>query len=196
MGKIIIVIGVIISLGASLTIFFTRSSSTLEDQFEQNLDSEPRVVIDDFNVYRYDGHKVISSFSAKLGHFLEPNIVEVYAGIRGTRYRKDSVESIRSEVAKAYLKANSLSDILGKNEPELMKAEVEDQVRLGLRDNIMRTEYAEYLADKEVLTTREPVQVDGPNRTFVGEDGFDYDMRKEVLNMPGEVKGVVVPDRK
>lgn len=191
-----IVVGVLLALVCALTVFFARDHGNLVDQFEQGLDNEPRVVIDDFNVYRYDGHKVVSSFSAKLGHFLEPNVIEVYAAVRGTRYRKDSVESIRSEVAKAFLKSNSLSEILKDKEPALARAEVEDQVRIGLRDNIMRTEFAEYLASKDIFTTREPVQVDGPNRTFVGEKGFDYDLKKEVLNMPGEVKGVVVPENR
>ena len=148
-------------LGLRLSFFFTRADRTPRDQLISSLDNEPRIVLDDFSIFRYNGHKVESTFSGKLGHFIEPNIVEVYAAVRGVRYRpKNKVETLRCESASALLDADTFSGLMKAKEVELLRAEVEDQVRIGFDDNILSTEFAEYDAKRERVSSYEPVKVD------------------------------------
>lgn len=196
MARMIVVIAVLLTTMTAVVIFLTRDMESPREQLEKENDYEPRVVVDDFSFYRYDGHQIQATFSAKLAHFVEPNIIETYASIRGVRYRQSRTETLRCEAAQAEFNADSMGDLLDREQVEINKAEVEDQVRIGMGEYLLQTEYAQYSGPTQLLSSEEPVMVDGPKRHFVGEQGFVYDMKKESLQMPGKVRGVVIPDEK
>lgn len=193
MGKLLVVVGIVIAFVASLALFLVQPGHNDTNPISGGVSGEPRIIIDDFAVYRYKGHKLTASLTAKLGHFIEPNVVEAFASIRAVRFKPEGEESLRCEAAHAQFEAEHMRDLLKEKDAMISYAEVEDQVRLGVRDNMLRTEHAQYFAEKDLLTSREPVQVDGPNRTFVGEQGFNFNVLKETLELPGKVRGVVQP---
>lgn len=197
MGKTLLIIFFLVSLALSFFVFLSSETESPREQLLSVGETEPRIVVDDVFVYQYVNHTIESNFSAKLGHFLEPNLVEVYASVRGTRYRpKNQVESIKCEAASVTLAADTMTDLFNQQDIGLIKGEVEDQVQLGLDDNYLYTEYAEYLAVSQLVQSKEPVVGEGPNRKFRGEQGFVYDLKTEVLQMSGLVSGEVVPDEK
>jgi len=197
MGKTIIIIGVVIALILSVIIFLMKDDTSPKDQYLNTVDNEPRVTMEDFAIFSYVDQKIEGTFSAKLGHFLDPNIVEAFTTVRGVRYRpKNRVESLRCGSVTAYLVGDSMSEIVSPKGAEVARAEVEDQVRIGFDDHFLNTEFAEYVAATNLVTSNERVQVDGPNRTLFGEDGFSYNLKKEALEMQGAVSGVVTPENK
>jgi hypothetical protein len=196
LGKTLLIIFFLISLMVSVYVFLTAEDESPREQLLNVGETEPRIVVDDIFVYQYRDHTIEANFSAKLGHFLEPNLVEVYASVRGTRYRpKGRIESLKCEAASVTVAADTMADLFSQKDVSLLKGEVEDQVQIGLDDNYLFTEYAEYLAVSETIQSKEPVQGEGPNRKFRGEEGFTYDLKSEVLLMSGLVGGEVIPEQ-
>jgi len=191
--KVLVSFGFAIVFFVSLWIFFASD----HDSVESNLDyanREPRIVVDDFMLYRYRGHQVVGTFTAKLGHFIEPNIVEFFASVKGERDKGEIKESLSCEAGLAVFEAEGMSEIINSDETKLSYVEVEDQVRVESGDHIIRTEFAHFDADHNLLSSQEPVQIDGPKRILVGEEGFEYYIDKKSLTMAGKVRGVVKSD--
>ncbi len=190
MTKILVSVGFTLVFLVSLWTFFTGSHDSVRNILD-DVNREPRIIVDDFLLYRYRGHKVVGTFSAKLGHFVEPNTVEFYASVRGEREKDSIKESLSCEAGIAVFEAERMSDIINSDETKLLYAEVEDQVQVESDNHIIRTEFAHFDAQQKILSSNEPVQIDGPKRVLVGEKGFRYFTEKKSLTMTGKVRGVV-----
>ena len=193
MGKSLVVFGFLITLLVAAVVFLTRGTETPQDLLANDR-RDPRIILDDFSFYRYSGPTLISNFSAKLGHFFEPNIIEVYAAVRGVRYNDNQVETLRCEAGSAILAANSMNELFRQKDVGIVRSEIEEQVRIGIGENIVRTDYAQYLANEDLVFSREPVEVDGPNRKFYGDKGFRYQIKSETLEVQGNVRGEFKPN--
>lgn len=195
MGKKLIMIGFLASLGLALYVFLSRETKSLRENIGQGSAKEPRVVMEDFVVYRYSGDVLTGKLTARLGHFYEPNIVELDGEIRGERQTNDGVETIGAESATGYFKATNLTTMLHQK-TELDRAELTGFVEVGVKDHLLTTDYAEYINAEKLVRSLRPVRVEGPNRVFSGEDGFTYRLKTQALEMQGTVKGVVTLDEK
>jgi len=191
--KILVSIGFTVVFIVSLWVFFAEDHDSVESTLDYS-NREPRIIVDDFMLFRYQGHRVVGTFSAKLGHFIEPNVVEFYAAVKGEREKGKITESLSCEAGIAVFEADRMSDIINSDETKLSYLEVEDRVRVESGDHIIRTEFAHFDATRNILSSREPVQIDGPKRVLVGEEGFEYFTEKKNLKMPGKVRGVVRSD--
>src|SRR5690606_22443135 len=108
MAKNLVIGGFLATLVVAFSVFFTRDKGTPRDVLAEGKQA-PRLILDEFSFFRYKGANVEANFSAKLGHFIEPNVIEVFASVRGVRYRGDQVETMRCESGSAVLDADSMT---------------------------------------------------------------------------------------
>lgn len=163
MGKFLVVAAFLITLTLAVYTFFTRNTATPRQNLIAANSKEPRVVLEEFSVYRYTGHKVSSILSANQGHLIEPNIIEVSSEIRGIRYGAKDPQTLACDSATGYFQADHLGELM--SDAGLARAEIRGNVVLGVGKETLLTEYAEYLASRGVLVTKAPVEIQGPNRS-------------------------------
>lgn len=188
MGKQIVVFGFVITFIIAIVIFFTKANLSPKESPKDSESKIPRLILEDFTVYKYEGYRVKSTLYSRLGHIIEPNIVQLFADIRGMRHRPDgSEEQITCDTASALFSANNLNEMF--NRSQLIKAEVEDNVNAEMTGHTLRTEYAQYLASEETLSSNQPVEILGPKREFHGDTGFIYTINENLLKMNGMVNG-------
>lgn len=196
MGKKLVIIGFILSMILAVYVFLNRDTTSLKRNLERASAKEPRAVFEDFTVYRYEGNVLKSKLTARLGHFYEPNVVELDGEVRGERLTPaGDKETVGAESATAYFKATSLTKMLDQDHPtELDRAELTSFVEVGVKDHLLTTDYAEYINNEKLVRSLRPVRVEGPGRVFTGEDGFTYNLLTQVLEMQGQVKGDLAVD--
>ena len=197
MGKKLVIIGFVVSMVIAVYVFATRDNTSLKRTLDKASAKEPRAVLEDFTVYRYEGNVLKSKLTARLGHFYEPNVVELDGEIRGERLTPEGDrETVGAESATGYFRATSLSKMMDQNHPtELDRAELTGFVEVGVKDHLLTTDYAEYINSEKLVRSLRPVRVEGPGRVFTGEDGFTYNLLTQVLEMQGQVKGDVTVDQ-
>ncbi len=192
MGKLIVIIGVVASFFTAAIIFFARNTESLRENMRRNSAQEPRLVLEEFTILRYENFHLTSALSAETGLFFEPNHVELSGNIVAERMNKGISETISSDKADAYFETTSISNLAASS--KLSRAEVEDNVVLKVRDHAMYTEKADYIENRRTLSSKRPVRIVGSNRLFEGDDGFTYHVDKEILGMTGLITGVMQPD--
>ena len=197
MGKKLVIIAFLTCIGFASYAFFTRDTQRLSDSINtKGSAKEPRAVLEDFVLYRYEHDVLKSRLSARLGHFYEPNVVELDGEIHGDRLTDTGEkESLGAESATAYFKAATLSKMLDQS-TELDRAELTGFVEVGVKEHILTTDYAEYLNSEKLVRSGRPVRVEGPGRVFMGDAGFTYSLEDEVLKMQGPIKGMVTLEKK
>lgn len=173
----------------ALVVFFSRETKNLREAMTKTTPQESRVILEEFSMLRYEDGALEGKISARMGHFVEPNIIELEGDVQAERVNENSKESMRADAASVYLKATGLSTILNQ-ETELDRAEFTGLVQVGIRDHILTTDYAEFLSKGRIVRSPRPVRVDGPSRYFAGDDGFTYDLTSQILEMKGQVRGV------
>ncbi len=195
MGRKLVSAGFLACLALALYIFWTRDTKSLRDSLSKGTGKEPRLVLEDFSMYRYRDETLIGKLSARLGHFYDPNVVELDGEIRAERLTSTGErETLGAESATGYLKASNLIKMMDQN-TELERAELSGFVEVGLKDHLLTTDYAEYLNGDKLVRSHRPVRVEGPGRVFMGDEGFTYGLESEILDMQGPVKGVVSIDQ-
>lgn len=194
MGKLLVIVGLISSLIAAFVIFFTRNTESLRESMQKNAAQEPRLVLEEFTAIRYQGFNIGSTLSAESGYFFEPNHAELRGSVVAERYSKNLAETISADKGNAYFETSSISGLASGS--KLSRAEVEDNVILKVRDHAMYTEKAEYIEARRTLSSNRPVRIVGTNRVFEGDDGFSYDVEREILTMTGLITGVIKADAK
>lgn len=187
MGKKLIIVAFLASLGLALWIYLSRETKSLRENLSKRSQREPRLVLEDFTFYRYAGEALTGRLSARLGHFYEPNVVELDGEIKGERLTTDGKETVSAESATAYFKANTLTKMM--EQTDLDRAELTGFVEVGVKEHTLSTDYAEYLAGEDLVRSLRPVRVQGLNRVFTGDEGFTYALTSETLQMFGRVKG-------
>jgi hypothetical protein len=183
----------LIIFGFIIFVVVAIRSYVVSDRTQRQRDAEsqgariPRVVLEDFVLYRYTSAVLTSRVSAKLGNVFEPNVVELYGDVEGSRNREDHVERMGAEFAKATFASESLEQLTQK--PSLDKVEMSDFVRFYLRDEVLETSHAEFHQATSQVTSNTLVQIRGPGRNLSGDKGFVYDMSKDEIDLLGVVKG-------
>jgi LPS export ABC transporter protein LptC len=196
LGRKIASILLLIAFCVSAWTLFTREPKVLRETIN-SAQNEYRVKLEDFTVTNYEDGQVTEKMSAKLGVFVEPNIIELSGDVLGERTPEEKQqvsditkkEMIRSDHATIYLRATSLNMLLSQT-AELDRSELTGHVQVGFKDHTLTTDYAEYLQDQKVIQSPKKVKVLGPNRSFEGEEGFVYSLDQEILEIKGIVKGV------
>lgn len=193
MGKKLVIAGFLICLGLAFYVFLTREiKSRRTDAVDPS--KQPRVVLEDFSIYRYEGETLIAKLTSRLGHFYEPNVVELDGEVRGERINgAGDRETLEAESATAYMRSSSLTKLMDQK-TELDRAELNGFVEVGLKEHVLSTDYAEFVNSDKLVQSQRPVRVEGPGRVFLGDEGFKYGVESQVLEMQGVVKGVVAID--
>ncbi len=194
MGKKILIVVFSLTLAYATFLFINRDTRFLREKITRDQVKTPRVVLEDFKVFRYHDKDIKAQVSARLGHFFEPNLVELNGDIRGLRHTERGPETIGAEAVMAYFEADDIGSML--KEAPLQLAELTGFVEVGVRDHLLTTDYAEYKAADKVVASTRPVRVEGPGRVFTGEDGFNYDLDSQSLDILGHVEGIVRSQRK
>lgn len=189
MGRKITMGAFLLCLGLAIWVYVTREQKALRQSIKDQGDRDPRIVMEDFIVYRYTGDALRARIRARLGHFYEPNVVELDGEIRGEQVTSDGHETLGAESATAYFNATSLSKMM--SDAQLDRAELAGFVEVGTKDHLLTTDYAEYINTTKMVRSVRPVRVEGPNRVFNGDDGFAYSVDDDTLEMFGTVKGVM-----
>jgi len=189
MGKKLVMAGFLAVLGYAVFIFINRDVRFLREKIKDSQVKTPRVALEDFIVYRYKDKTLNAKISGRLGHFFEPNQIELNGEIKGIRMTPKGTETFGAEAVMGYFEAQDINEMLDGAELEL--AELTGFVEVGMRDHVLTTDFAEYRAQKGVVSSTRPVRVEGPGRVFTGEDGFVYNLESQSLDIMGHVEGVV-----
>jgi LPS export ABC transporter protein LptC len=189
MGRKLTIAAFLICFALALGVYLTREQKMLRQSIQDQGDRDPRIVMEDFIVFRYAGDVLKARVMARLGHFYEPNVVELDGEIRGERVSGDGFETLGAESATAYFNATSLSKMM--SDAQLDRAELAGFVEVGTKEHLLTTDYAEYINATKMVRSVRPVRVEGPNRVFNGDDGFSYSVDDQTLEMFGLVKGVM-----
>lgn len=193
MGKKLVIAGFLLCFALAIYVFVTREAKSLREDGPE-ASKLPRAVLEDFAIYRYEDANLVAKLTARLGHFYEPNVIELDGEVRGERITASGErETIGAESATAYMKAPNLVKMMDQKN-ELDRAELNGFVEVGLKEHLLTTDYAEYLNSAKLVQSQRPVRVEGLNRVFMGDEGFKYGLDTEVLEMQGPVKGVVSID--
>jgi len=177
--------------GLAFVVLMSREDANMRDMSVLNQRS-PRVVLEDFIVYRTAGPELVSTWSAQLAHFFEPGELELHGDVKGIRYTSRGDETISSESLTAWFDTPSLLAMAG--EGKLKRAELKRFVEVAGAGNLLLTDFAEYLADTNVLQSDRAVTIEGPNRQFNGESGFRYEVTGDNLQLFGKITGVLTMD--
>ncbi|SME91349.1 LPS export ABC transporter periplasmic protein LptC [Pseudobacteriovorax antillogorgiicola] len=188
MGKNVVTVIFLVISSLALWVFLSREDRTLRDQVDPDA-KQPRIILEEFTLYRYKKHEVQSTLTGRMAHFREPNILEVYGDIRGLRHNTEKREHFAAESATVYFNSNGIVQLM-KNS-EVKRCEVENNVQVGSRDSVIQTQYAQYFGAEQILRSDVPVQFTGPNSQFAGQGGFQYDIKTEDLDLIGPIEGTL-----
>lgn len=192
MAKNLVILGFLVSFAVALWTYASRDTRSLRDNLASK-HKDPRVIMEDFFVFRYRDGKLNSRVTAKLGLFFEPNILEIEGEIRAERYNRLLLETLAAESARATFDAKTLG-VMMSQKVNLDRAELSGFVEVGVKNHLLSTDHAEYSNHDQIVRSSRPVRVDGPGRVFMGEEGFIYSLATETLEMPGVVKGEIKLD--
>lgn len=189
MGKNLVVVGFLVCCGLAIYVLVTRGEPDgLSESIHEN--PEPRISLEDFTLYKYKGHKADATVSGKLALFMDPNMLEVYGSVRGLRHNSEKREFMSAESATIFFETSGLAELMVK-EAKVAKAEIEDNVNIGVKYNRLKTEFAELLPEKGILQSELPVSLKGPTGDFRGEKGFRYFLNDEKVKIFGPINGVM-----
>lgn len=188
MGKNAIVGGFLLACCLAIYVLATREGPIVREN-DPDASREPRLSLSDFTIYKYDDHKVKMTFSGRLANFVDPNLLEIYGNIRGLRHNSQKREYVTAESAVVFFETNGVAQLM--EDAEVSKAELEDNVNVGVKYNRLVTDFAEYLPQQELLQSEFPVRLKGPTGDFDGKSGFKYDLKSEDILIHGPISGVL-----
>ena len=192
MGKNILIGTFLVTLVVALYLFFTRDQIALRKQVERVQTNQPRIILEDFTIYRYANNRLISTLAGQMGSFVEPNVIDISGNIRGIRHDSAKKEFLLAQSAEAHLKSVGVIQMM--NGADLDYAIFQKDVRVGWDKTTIKTEYAKYTADRDILDSDIPVAIETPSANFYGENGFEYDVEKGNIIIQGPIKGVISGD--
>ncbi|MFY7930417.1 MAG: hypothetical protein ACOVS5_16195, partial [Oligoflexus sp.] len=150
----------------------------------------PRILLEEFTLYEYQGSKAVSSLSGKFASFMDPNTVEMFGNLQGQRLDSKRREFFAAESATMQFAAKGLVELMKNSRPQLTT--IENQVRFGYDDVILYTDYARYLHDQERLISDLPVRIQGPKVDLMGSKGFEYQTKTKDLKVFGPLEGTLL----
>ncbi|MFW7378322.1 MAG: hypothetical protein ACOH5I_05915 [Oligoflexus sp.] len=193
MGKYLLVASFLLTLALAVYVFLSRDDRSLREQVVQQA-GRPRLTMEEFTVYRYRDHRVLSTLSAKMGQFLEPNILEIYGDIRGMRHDSEKREFVNAEGSSTQFRSRGVIQLM--KEPDIIKTELENDVQFGFDETMVFTQFTEYLAEPGVLRSDVPVLVRSPQGFMHSQTGFNYDIEEELMELYGPLQGTLQQSEK
>lgn len=190
MGRNIIVAAFLATFLVSLFLFFSRDDNSLRDQVDAR-SKQPVVTLEDFIAFRYDGHELKGTLSGRLANFLEPNIVELYGNVQGKKLQGGQQNFASAESGTVFLSSAGVTQFM--KESTVKRATLENDVRIGVNQSVLNTEYAEFLAPKEIIQSERPVLIYNSSGRFKGNNGFEYSLKSEDLVIFGPIDGLLQP---
>jgi len=190
LGKILISISFIILSVAAISFFFMQDDGKLRDKVYAT--KVPRIILEDFTVYRYEGHKATATLSGKVAHFIEPNILEMFGNIRGMRYNSKAKEHIKADSSSTTFHSRGVVELM--KDSRVVKSELEGGVQFGFHDTILFSDFAEYITASEVLRSDMPVVIRSPQGNLKGKSGFRYNVTEELVEVYGPLQGTLQSD--
>ncbi len=191
MGKQILVGIFILLFGSALYVFSKRDKSQSKIALPVK-EHSPRITVEDFVIYKYEDHRVISSLSGKLGSFYDPNTLEILGDVKGMEHNKQKNKEFSSESLTLHFVSKGLSVLTRDNRIDF--AEIENQVRLGYDGITIFTDYAKYLNDEKRLASSLPVRIQGPKFDVMGTKGFEFLGTTNDLKVFGPMEGKLSAD--
>lgn len=188
MGKNILVGAFLVTSIISVILFFLRDDNSIRDQMEAR-GKQPVITLEDFFSFRYKGHELKGVVSGHLANFIEPNVVEMYGNVQGKKNEGEKQNFVSAESGAAYLESQGLTQLM-KNST-VKRAQLENDVRIGVTQNVLNTEFAEYLADNQVLRSDRPVLIYNSTGRFKGNSGFEYSLQSEDMTVFGPIEGIL-----
>lgn len=188
MGKNIIAASFVILSMVSIIYFFSREEKSSSKDWD-NSDKHPRLILEEFTVYRYKAHQVQSTLTGRIAHFIEPNILEVYGDIRGLKHNSPRKEHIAAESASIYFRSHGIVQLMSSSKVD--RCEVENNVRIGIDDSLISTQYTQYLGDNHLLRSDVPVVFTGSDSSLTGRGGYTYDINSGELELFGPIEGLL-----
>ncbi len=190
MGRNIIVAAFLATFFVSLFLFFSRDDGSLRDQVDAR-SKQPVLALEDFIAFRYDGHELKGTLSGRLANFLEPNIIELYGNVQGKKLRADQQNHVSAESGTVFLSSNGITQFM--KDGTVKRAHLENDVRIGVNQSILNTEYAEFIAEKNMIQSERPVLIYNSSGRFKGNTGFEYSLKSEDLTIFGPIEGLLQP---
>ncbi len=188
MAKKLVITIFLMMFASALSLFLFRRAEVLGPAAIGGKAPEPRIALENFSVHRYESGKQVSLVSGKQAQLFDPNVLEVEGDVYAERFRPDGrIETARSERATAFFSAEALSQVLGG--AELDRVVFETNVQILVRDMLLETNSASYLAGNQTLESEEPVEMKSSRRHSYGDSGFLYEMNRQKLKMTGNISG-------
>ncbi len=191
MGRLVIIAVFSLCFVLSIWVFLNREEKPIKEKIKKSL-TRQSLVVDEFTSYRFNDAELVGSVSAKMGQFVEPNSLELKGDFRAQRLINGKYESLRSERATAFFDTDSLGKMMSGT--DLVRSELKEKVVVDYKRHILKTDYAEYFANRDTIVSERPVRIDGPKRWMTGDQGFQIDLTNENLEVFGLIKGVFTPD--
>jgi lipopolysaccharide export system protein LptC len=183
----IIILVMALCVVAGGVIYFNLPDKNSEEVLTQ---SEPLVVLDDFEFFKYQDDQIVEVFSSRTAKLYEPNRAEFFAEVSGRRINRGAVEIVKADMVTAFFESSSLSELLGRK-ADLQMAVAEDNVRLHLGKDVLFTDHVEYNSKDELLRSDKPIRISGEGRKMIGQKGFLYNHKTGNIEVLGPVSGVV-----
>ncbi len=193
MGKNIIVVAFVSAFLGAVFVFFQRSEKLAVKKLQAREvvpERHSRISIEEFVLYEYEDHKATGTFQGKLAQFQDPDILEVFGDVRGSRLNGETKEFVTSEAATMRFNSKGLSDLV--KDAKLQSVVLENQVRFGTDDVTMDTDYAKYENETGKLISDRPVRIHNPQTDLRGKKGFEYDSHTQDVKIFGPLEARIV----
>ncbi len=191
MGKNIIV-GIFFTIFAGAVFVFLqrgeRQARKAPDPDEA--EKRSRISIEEFVLYEYKDHHATGTFQGKLAQFEDPDMLEIFGNVRGSRVVNGKKEFMASEAAALRFSSKGLSELI--KESKLETVTLENQVRFGSSDLSLFTDYAKYDAASGRLVSDRAVKIQNPQADMIGHKGFEYDTKSQDVKIFGPSEGTLL----
>ena len=196
MGKHILVLAFAFAFIGAIAVFFQRAERQAKTPpgVEAVEEKRSRVSIEEFVVYEYKDHHATGTFQGKLAQFEDPDTLEIFGNVRGSRTNEGEKEFVAAESASLRFSSKGLSDLV--KESKLETITLENQVRFGSNDITMFTDYAKFDNAKGLLVSDRPVRIQNQQADLLGRTGFEYDVKTQDVKVFGPLEGTLVDVQK
>ena len=188
MGKKILVVIFILVTMTSVYTFFSRERTSLREQVPE-AEKNPRIVLKDFTMYRYQGARVEATVSGQNAFFFEPNILEMYGNLNGVRtsQEKGKREFVRAQASVTLFESRGIVQMTQSSDIE--KSSLENDVAVGFDEKTIFTQHAEYTSKPQRLYSDLPVELRSRDGNLKSETGFEYLVEEKLLQLHGPIRG-------
>lgn len=192
MGKHFVVIFFASALLGAVVVFLQRGERPARAKASEETphDTHARIVLEDFVVYQYKNHLATETFQGKHAEFVDPDMLEVFGDVLGTRLQSSKKEFVAADSLRVHFESKGLTELV-KNS-KVLSSEFENDVRVGYDDNVLYTDYAKYVHADEKLISDRPVRIQAPRAELKGSRGFEYETKSQNLKIFGPMEGTLV----